>query len=233
MPMSELMGEPLVNDLTVHDILTNAAQANSSSIAIASLHQSPDYFSALSGNDTKIEFAYLQWTFNELLHASHKMAENLAASGIRPGQLIAVYVNSGVEFHIMIRAALELNCPFVPLNPKSATNSRETSHFLEILKPAVIVVLDDSTAENLDQSVPSELAYCQLLLICNKARPNEKWQDLLDFVKSADKSFELESLKIERKMDDVALVVFTSGTTSLSKGVPHTNRSCKLTPRTQ
>lgn len=223
--MSELIGEPLFNESTVHDILTTAAEANSSSIAVAALHQSPTYLSSLSGNATPSS-TYLRWTFNELLHASHKVAVALAASGIQPGQIIAAYVACGVEFHILVRAALELNCPFAPLDPRSAANGKETNHFFEILEPEVVVVLDEITAEHLTRSVPDKLERARVLLVCGKGQPLEgKWQDLSEFVEGAEKGFELG--KIERKMDDVALVVFTSGTTSLSKGVPHTNRSCR------
>lgn len=38
-------------------------------------------------------------------------------------------------------------------------------------------------------------------------------------------SHELDSISVERKGDDVIMVLMTSGTTSLPKGCPHTNRS--------
>lgn len=215
--LSEAFGKPLPNLSPVHEILSNAAQKHGSSTAIVCMHQKSDFLSSLSKTDAS-KSKYLRWTFDELLRASHAFAMALAADGIKPGQLIAAYVTCGIEFHIIARAALELNCPFSPLNPKTTKNEKETQHYFSILKPAVVVVPDKATSENLAKSTPESIKQAQVLLVCNGLgdHAKNKWQDFCTFVAASESSPQVfESLKIERKMDDVVLVMFTSGTTSM------------------
>lgn len=146
------------------------------------------------------------------------MATALAASGIRPGQLIVAYVTCGIEFHVIARTALELNCPIAPLNPRSTGNEKETKHYFSILKPSVIVVPDEATAERLARSTPAGIRQAKVRLVCNGGPLGEIWEDFCAFAEdSRHRTEAIESLEIERKMDDVVLVIFTSGTTSLRK----------------
>ena len=55
-----------------------------------------------------------------------------------------------MEHHVALWAALELNCPFVPLNAKLGGNREEAEHVLGMLEPSVVLVLDRDVALKLE-----------------------------------------------------------------------------------
>jgi acyl-coenzyme A synthetase/AMP-(fatty) acid ligase len=143
-----------------------------------------------------------------------------------PGDVILAYVANGIEFHIIMRAALELNCPFAPLNPKTVENAKETKHYLNVLKPAVVMVPDRVISQSIIQSAPTEIERAKILLVYDGVCVTERWKDICSFVKNTSGSNSaIDSLQVKRNTEDVVLILFTSGTTSLPKGVPHSNTS--------
>lgn len=57
----------------------------------------------------------MRWTFAQLEHVSHACAQAFVAMGLRPGSKIVAYISNCAEFHVLFRAALELNCTFCPI----------------------------------------------------------------------------------------------------------------------
>ena len=225
--LSEAHGEPLPLPIPAfYELLRHASIKDSSKIALVCLHQSPDFLSSVVRSQPS---DYLRWTYAELMRASHAFAKALAGAGIRPGMRIAAFVTNGVEFHIALRAALELNCIFAPLNPKTAFNAAETKHTLELLEPNVVLVEEASIAKKLEDSSYEIMKTVSVKLLSPVAGEMEAalsgWRKLTTFVEAAKDDGILERLNIVRKEDDVILVLMTSGTTSLPKGCPHTNRS--------
>lgn len=221
--LSQIDGKPVPGPpKTVYDIMTSAAKKNLSTPAIVCMHQPAKYLSSISGS--KAKYDYLKWTFEELLQASHATAVALAEAGVRPGMRIVAFLETGIEFHIMMRAALELNCPFAPLNPKCVGNSREVKHYIDLLQPAVILASSAKIAQGVEKAAPDGVAKALVRLIC--ADSSQGWQELGNFVEMNLGSEEMvAALKIERSKDDVVLILFTSGTTGLPKGCPYTNLS--------
>lgn len=120
---------------------------------------------------------------------------------------------------------MELNCPLSLLNPATTKNKRETKHYFDVVKPAVVVVPDRNVAANLVENVSDAINLANLLLVID-GPVDSPWQS---FGTSFDqKPFEEEAMylsKTPRNMDDTIVIFFTSGTTSLPKGCPHTNTS--------
>jgi acyl-CoA synthetase (AMP-forming)/AMP-acid ligase II len=137
-----------------------------------------------------------------------------------PAGYLAYDANS-IEFHIVVSAALESNCPFTPLNPKTATISRDTERYLSLVVPP-----DKVVAESLAKSATHHIARAELLLVCGDQHIPDGWQALnsiADCGIGRDASFDV--LNIQRNMEYFVLLLSTSSTTSLPKGVPHTNTS--------
>lgn len=146
---------------------------------------------------------------------------------------ITTFLNNGVEWHVMFRAALELNCIFVPLNPMIAFNERELGHALDMIKPSVLLVEDAKIAEKLQLHAPETLSKTgQKKLFSTGGKDNstipKDWHDFVSFAETVVTCGDtaLKSLNITRKPDDVIAIFMTSGTTNLPKGCPYTNYMC-------
>ncbi|KAG9243562.1 hypothetical protein BJ878DRAFT_568345 [Calycina marina] len=223
--LSEIHGKKLTRPLRpVHDILTAPASTHGSKIAVVCMHQPAGLYSKVVQGKTTAQ--YLRWTFAEIIRVSHLMAIALADSGIKPGMTIAAFVENSIESQILFRASLELNCPVALLNPKSTSNHRELVHLFEVLQPAVVMVPNLSIAKILEEVVPEAVQGASLKLVCAIDESSEEWQNFGSFLQGGSGSEQrLYGLNIVRKPEDVVVILFTSGTTSLPKGVPHSNNS--------
>ncbi|KUJ19522.1 acetyl-CoA synthetase-like protein [Mollisia scopiformis] len=200
------------------------------------MHQPASFLSSISRGDPPTPPSsppekYLRWSFNQIAHASHTLAASLAASGIKPGMRIISFVNNGVEWHIMLRAALELNCLFAPLNPRVAFNEKEARHMMAMIGPSVLLVQDSNTAEHIQLHAPEAFGQASVKLFStggeDKADIPASWQDFAAFAENGIAGERvLKSLEVIRKPDDVTFIFTTSGTTNLPKGCPYTNSMC-------
>lgn len=130
--------------------------------------------------------------------------------------------------------ALELNCTFAPLNPKVAFHAPEAKHLLEMLYPSVVLVQGPAVAAKLEEYDPKTMGKVAVKLFSPLEQEEINstptgWQDYSSFVENANTMPDtVSNLNVERKGDDVVVVLTTIGTTNLPKGCPHTNRSYSL-----
>jgi acyl-CoA synthetase (AMP-forming)/AMP-acid ligase II len=235
---SEAFGEPVQRLIpTMHDFYQEVTHKHGDRVALVCIHQPASFLSSITRGDLPTPPSsppekYLRWTFNQISHASHAVAASLAASGIGPGMRIISFLNNGVEWHIMVRAALELNCLFAPLNPRVALNKEEARHMMAMIEPSAILVEDADIAEKLALNAPESFGKAPLKLFSTGGQDKTKipagWQDFATFAESSASAGEtaLKSLKIDRKPEDVIFMFTTSGTTNLPKGCPYTNAMC-------
>ncbi|KAE9367431.1 acetyl-CoA synthetase-like protein [Stipitochalara longipes BDJ] len=246
MAKAEAIGAPVPGPSpSLYDLLNEPALKHPDRTALVCMHQPSTFLSSFTHttpsnpptppSSPPHKTAYLSWTFSQLATASHNLALSLYTSGIRPGDRIVAFLTNGAEWHILIRASLELGCAFAPLNPKVVNNRAETRHFMEMLYPSVVLVQDEDAAEKLWDHAPESMENVSVKLIS----PEEKgeivpagvpkgWVGLSTFLETgkrdARQGAEKEVERIERKDEDVVVVLMTSGTTNLPKGCPITSR---------
>jgi acyl-CoA synthetase (AMP-forming)/AMP-acid ligase II len=171
---------------------------------------------------------YLRWTHRQLQYASQVLASCLKAQGLKKGMAIATLMYNWVEWCMVIRAAAILGCPFVPLNPKVAVNLKEVEHMLKVSGAQALVIADLPTAQKLQDGLPNLINEMVLKAVLSKDRaafPTE-WAGFYDII-SVQKIPDAEEAASHGANDekDTAIIIFTSGTTSLPKGAAHSNKS--------
>jgi malonyl-CoA/methylmalonyl-CoA synthetase len=142
--------------------------------------------------------------YDDLAAASAQVAHALVAAGCRPGDRVAVQVDKDWRVLALYLACLRAGLVYLPLN--SGYQKAELGYFFGDAEPRVIVC----TAERL--GVIATLARDATVLTI---------PELYDRAASQPAAF----ATLERAPDDLAAILYTSGTTGRSKGAMLTHRN--------
>lgn len=140
----------------------------------------------------------------EFLAMAHRAANALRAQGVRTGDRVAVQIAKTPEALAVYGAAVAVGAVFLPLN--TAYTSMEMDYFISDAAP-VLLLVDPGRAESLAAVAAAHGA--QLLTLDADGRGT--FRDLCDTQNDA--------ITVEdRSNDDLAALLYTSGTTGRSKG---------------
>lgn len=159
-----------------------------------------------------------RFTYTQLRRRSVRLARSLAASGIRRGDRIAVYLDNDVHAVLSIFAILNIGAVFVLIN--SATKSTKLAYVLNDSGASLII----TTRRHLTKLTPclNDTPGVQTLVICGD--PNQEGLPLgprvLRFDDLLNHSHDEGILSTHRGIDaDLSAIVYTSGSTGTPKGV--------------
>ena len=120
----------------------------------------------------------------------------------------------------------DLGCPFVPLSSRNLSNGRETIHMLKTAEINAIIAADSQVANWLEELINGSGMSISLKVCVAEQKPLSNWLTFSTLLSSHvsypnGRHFDVPTHDPEH----IALIMFTSGTTSLPKACPHTHRS--------
>ena len=143
-------------------------------------------------------------SYGDLVSRTGRMANALAALGVKPDDRVAVQVEKSVEAIILYLATLRAGAVFLPLN--TGYTAAEIAYFIGDAEPSLFVC-DPARAADLTQAAAQ--AGARVVTLDTKGKGS-----LTDAAASAPSGFDT----ILREKDDLAALLYTSGTTGRSKG---------------
>ena len=152
------------------------------------------------------------YRYQDVLDVSARFANALVGLGVKPGDRVAVQVEKSIESLMLYLGTVRAGAIFLPLN--SAYTPAEIEYFLGDAEPTVFVC-DPAKADGLRPVAEKAGARLETLGVGNGS--------LLDKANAASASFS----DVARGPDDLAAILYTSGTTGRSKGamLSHDNLS--------
>ena len=159
------------------------------------------------------------FSFGEFHRLACNLAMGLREQGIRRGDRIAIILNNSAEFAILYFACLYLGAVAVPINPQLHKRDIE---FILRHSGAKMVLYSPSTKELITPALFERDGFCTLCLLPKAEQDKEHCEHVIWLVDDTP----AENIDGWRPFDNVTpddlfTITFTSGTTSLPKGVPH------------
>jgi acyl-CoA synthetase (AMP-forming)/AMP-acid ligase II len=216
--------------------LLNAAEQFPDKLALACLHQPADLYDFQSLTDS-----HLQWSYAQLSAAADILSAGLQAYRISSGSSIATVLGNGAEFGLSFWAAHKIGCPFVPLNPQILSNATEARHMLVVANVTAVILGNVESAAKFDAlyypsqrtilkvvvgepTISGWISFSDLLAAGRKYASFDGEISYSPLAPTYEPDSTVSTLRLPT-VDEIVTVLFTSGTTSLPKGCPHTNRT--------
>ncbi len=143
-------------------------------------------------------------SYADLVARTGRMANALVSLGVKPDDRVAVQVEKSVEAIILYLATARAGAVFLPLN--TGYTAAEIAYFIDDAEPALFVC-DPSRAADLTEA--AEKAGARMVTLDAKGKGS-----LTDAAATAPAGFDT----VPRDKDDLAALLYTSGTTGRSKG---------------
>ncbi len=159
------------------------------------------------------------WTYSDIERASGRIANLIVALGLKPGDRVAAQVEKTPEALVLYLAAIRAGMVFLPLNP--AYQRHELEYFLGDAKPGLFVCRPPLRA--LADELAQKAGVPNVLELDDTGRGS-----LIAAATPHADSFET----VPRSDDDLAAILYTSGTTGRSKGAMLTHRNLAVNAQT-
>ena len=144
-------------------------------------------------------------SYADLVELSGRLANALKSLGVKPGDRVAAQVEKSAEALLVYLAALRAGAVYLPLN--SAYTASEIRYFLGDAEPTLFICRPKSAAEM--QVVATEAGVPRVETLGSNGEGS-----LMEAARAQPPAFE----DVERTRDDLAAILYTSGTTGRSKG---------------
>jgi fatty-acyl-CoA synthase len=183
------------------------------------------------GGREAVGFRGQRWTFAALAAGVDRVARGLMALGVRPGDKVALWMVNRPEWIEIAFAVMKLGAVLVPVNTRLRTD--DVAYILEQSESTTVILAERSGPIDylgmLRELVPvggggrlPKLAHT--VLLADSAQPGTlAWNELVARGDAVD-ARRLAARAAAVEPDDLAFLMYTSGTTGFPKGVMHSHR---------
>jgi long-chain acyl-CoA synthetase len=158
-----------------------------------------------------------EWTFSQINAQANAVANGLLGLGVNKGDRVMLFLPNCTEFFFWYFGTMKMGAVVNPLNVM--LKERELEYLVGDCKPAAIVTTRELAAEPMKIFKREECSARHMVVI--GGGEGERVVDYAPWVKK--QATEFDSVPVEK--DDLAAILYTSGTTGRPKGVmlTHTN----------
>ena len=146
-----------------------------------------------------------RWTYADLLATTARYANTLAGAGVAPGDRVAAQVEKSPEAYCVYLATLRMGAIYVPLN--TAYTPAELEYFLGDCAPAALLCDPADAPRRSALAAAAGVRACLTLDAAGRGT-------FATAAEAAPVQFET----VARAPDDIAAILYTSGTTGRQKG---------------
>jgi 2-aminobenzoate-CoA ligase len=173
------------------------------------------------GDNVAIRFKDEEITYDELQTRVNRFGNALAGQGVEPGDRVVVRFTNRPEAVISCLAIQKIGA--VPLPSMKLLRAKELIHIINNAEASMVVVYD-GLLEEITEALPDLDTVDDVVVV----QRNGVEHDHLDYDELTDAADdELDAHPTSR--DDLALMLYTSGTTGQPKGATHTHRQVLAT----
>ena len=156
------------------------------------------------------------WTFGELLAASSRLANALAARGINKGDRVAVFLSQGAELTLCHLAGYRMGAVVLPL---FTLFGEEALEYRMANAEASALITDMSQLPKV-LAVRDRLPHLKTVIVIGAGAHGSAFLDWDRLLAASSDSF----ATVDTAAEDPALLIYTSGTTGQPKGALHAHR---------
>jgi 2-aminobenzoate-CoA ligase len=168
------------------------------------------------GDNVAIRFEDQEITYTELQERVNRLGNAFVDQGVEPGDRVVVRFTNRPEAVISCLAAQKVGA--VALPSMKLLRAKELVHIINNAEASTVVVYDD-LLEEINKALP-DLDTVENVIVVQRNGVEHEHADYDELTEGA--SDELDAYATER--DDLALMLYTSGTTGQPKGATHTHR---------
>jgi len=161
-----------------------------------------------------IRFEGRSITYGQLNRGANRLAATLRASGIAAGDRVALYLPNVPEFAVVYYAAQKLGA--IPVTVNAILKTEEVRYLLDDSGAAMVFTMGELT-----RYVAADCAALRLRVVVDDAAIPDGWVGLHDLLERGSESFD----SVQRAPEDVAALLYSSGTTGFPKGVALTQHN--------